>query len=191
MILAGPEDEARLPHLARFFSPLFEQSEGTTTGRQVTGFQVNEEVSDWAKSLPWDKDFAAIEEFAQHHQVTLTAQLRWQGDGEPANPADDRGHVVFDIHGNHHQVADSDQTAQGHRQRSCTCYRNPAPHPTPEPSLVPVGAHHPTVGLIDRIHSGQLTDYVAHCTEHGQIVFTSDENLASAQRSEHIARHHS
>lgn len=186
--LARPDEEAGLPDLA-FFNPLlFERAEGTSTSRYVTGFQVDEETGDSAKSWNWHEDFAAIEEFARCHQVTLTAQLRWQGDGCPANPADDRGHVVFDLHGQHHQVPDSsnDQAVEAHRRRSCTCYHDPAPPPAPEPA-----PEHPTVGPLTPIHSGRLTDYAAHCTEHGQIVFTPDENLARALRSDHIARHHS
>ncbi|WP_331732976.1 DUF6221 family protein (plasmid) [Streptomyces sp. NBC_00015] len=139
--LARPDEEDCLSGLARFFTPVFEQAEGTSTGRYVTGFQVEEEPADWAKSWPWHEDFVAIEEFARCHQVTLTAQLRWQGDGCPSNPADDRGHVVFDVHGEHHQVPDSsnnDQAVEAHRRRSCTCYGDPAPHPTPAPSPAPV-----------------------------------------------------
>ncbi|MFE5219331.1 MULTISPECIES: hypothetical protein [unclassified Streptomyces] len=190
--LARPDEEDRLSDLAPFFIPVFEQAEGMPTGRSITGFQVDEETADWAKSWPWHKNFAAIEEFARCHQITLTAQLRWQGDGCPSNPADDRGHVVFDLHGDHHQVPDSsnDQAVEAHRRRSCTCYRDPTPHPTPASSPAPV-PEHPTVGPLAPVHSGQLTDYAAHCTDHGQIVFIPDENLARALRSEHIARHHS
>ncbi|MEV4868532.1 hypothetical protein [Streptomyces syringium] len=189
--LAHP-DEDRLCDLARFFTPVFEQAEGTPTGRHVTGFQVDEETTDWAKSCPWHEDFAAIEEFARCHQITLTAELRWQGDGCPANPADDRGHVVFDVHGEHHQVPDSsnnDQAIEAHRRRSCSCYRDLAPRPAPAPSPAPVPAH-PAVGPLTPIRSGHLTDYAAHCTDHGQIVFIPDENLARSLRNEHIARHH-
>ncbi|MFJ5951397.1 hypothetical protein [Streptomyces noursei] len=184
--LAHPEEEAHLSTLARFFTPVFEQAESTSTGRYVTGFQVDEETGDWAKSCVWNENFAAIEEFARRHQVTLTAQLRWQGDGCFFNPADDRGHVVFDLHGAHHQVPDSNnnvQAVEAHRRRSCTCYHDPAPSPTPEPARA-------TVGPLTPIHSGQLTDYTAHCTDDGQIVFIPDENQARELRNEHIARHH-
>lgn len=183
-------DEDRLSDLARFFTPVFEEADGTPTGRHVTGFQVDEETAEWAKSWPWHENFAAIEEFARRHQVTLAAQLRWQGDGCPANPADDRGHVVFDLHGDHHQVPDSsnnDQAVEAHCRRSCTCYRDTAPQATPAPSLAPA---HPSVGPLMPIRSGQLTDYAAHCTEHGQVVFIPDENMARALRDAHIARHH-
>ncbi|MFJ8027814.1 hypothetical protein [Streptomyces sp. NPDC096311] len=191
--LARPDEEDCLSGLTRFFTPVIEQAEGTSTGRCITGFQVDEETGDWAKSWSWREDFAAIEEFARCHQVTLSADLRWQGDGCPAHPADDRGHVVFDVHGEHHQVPDSDsdngQAVEVHRRRSCTCYRDLAPHPAPASSPEPV-PEHPTVGPLTPIRSGQLTDYAAHCTDHGQIVFTPDENLARALRNEHIARHH-
>ena len=190
--LARPDEESRLSGLARFFTPVIEQAEGTSTGRRITGFQVDEETGDWAKSWPWNEDFAAIEEFARSHQVTLTAELRWQGDGCPANPADDRGHVVFDLHGEHHQVPDSnnsDQAVEAHRRCSCTCYGDPAPRPAPAPSPTPVPAH-PAVGPLTPIRSGHLTDYTAHCTDHGQILFIPDENLARSLRNEHIARHH-
>ncbi|MER5617683.1 hypothetical protein [Streptomyces sp. NPDC002215] len=192
--LARP-DEPDLFNLTRFFNPLLlQRAEGTTSSRYVTGFQVDQENAEWAKSWPWSEDFAAIEDFARRHLVTLTAQLRWQGDGCPPNPADDRGHVVFDLHGQHHQVPDSSngQAAEAHRRRTCTCYRDPAPRPTPAPAPTPTAASvHPTVGPLTPIRSGQLTDYAAHCTDHGQIVFTPDENLARALRNEHIARHHS
>ncbi|MET7490595.1 hypothetical protein [Streptomyces sp. NPDC005538] len=137
--LARPEEESRLPDL-RFFNPVFERAEGTSTSRHVTGFQVDEETGDWAKSWPWQRDFAAIEDFARRHQVTLTAHLRWQGDGCPSDPADDRGQIVFDLHGTHHQVPDSkndNRAVEAHRQRCCTCYGDPAPHPAPAPSPAP------------------------------------------------------
>jgi hypothetical protein len=186
--LARPDEEDLFD--LTFFSPLFQRAEGTSTSRYITGFQVDEEIIA-AKSWPWAMDFAAIEEFARRHQLTLTADLRWQGDGCPLDPADDRGHVVFDLHGEHHQVPDSnndDQAIEAHRRRSCTCYRDP--HPTPGPSPAPVHEH-PAVGPLTPIRSGQLTDYAAHCPDHGQIVFIPDENLARALRNEHIARHHS
>lgn len=177
-------DAEELIHLTRFFTPVFEQAEGTSTGRSVTGFQVDEETAEGAKSLLWGEGFVAIEEFARSHQVTPTAQLRWQGDGCPADLADGRGHVVFDVHGDHHQVPDSnnnDKAVEAHRQRSCTCYPDPAPHPTPAD---------PVVGPLTPVRNGHLTDYTAHCTDHGQIVFTPDENLARTLRNEHIAHHH-
>lgn len=155
--LARPDEESRLPDL-RFFNPVFERAEGTSTSRHVTGFQVDGETGDWAKSWPWQQDFSAIEDYARRHRLTLTAQLRWQGDGCPSNPADDRGHVVFDLSGEHHQVPDSksnDQTVQAHRSRSCTCYGDPAPHPAPAPSPAssrtttrPTRPPHPTDGPV-------------------------------------------
>jgi hypothetical protein len=197
--LSGPGEEDLLPDLTQFFTPVFEEADGTSTGRHVTGFQVDEKIYNSAKSWPWQQDLAAIEEFARRHRVTLTAQLRWQGDGFPPNPAEDRGHIVFDLYGEHHQIPDSennDQTVETHRRRSCTCYTDPhpdpAPHPVPVPELAPVSVSvHPVVGPLTPIRSGQLTDHAAHCTEHGQICFIPDENLARALRNEHIARHHS
>jgi hypothetical protein len=188
--LSGPGEEEFLPDLA-FFTPTVQTAEGTSTGRRVTGFQVNEDTAEGARSWTWHEDLAAIEAFARSHQVTPTAQLRWQGDSCPDDPADDRGHVVFDLYGEHHQVPDSednDQAVESHRSRSCTCYRGAAPQSAPAPSPAP---DHPAVGPLTTVHSGQLTDYAALCTDHGQILFTPDENLARALRNEHIARHHS
>ncbi|MET8816657.1 hypothetical protein ABZW47_32270 [Streptomyces sp. NPDC004549] len=139
--------------LTRFFNPLlFERIEGTDTKRYVTGFQVDEENGDWAKSWPWSEDFVAIEDFARDHQVTLTAHLRWQGDGCPSDPADDRGNVVFDLHGTHHQVPDSkndDRAVEAHRQRSCTCYGNAAPPPA---APAGDGPGHRTVGPLTPVY---------------------------------------
>lgn len=132
--LDRPDEEDRLTTLTRFFTPVFQQAEGTSTGRNITGFQVDEATADWAKPWLWQADLTAIEAFARSRQATLTAQLRWQGDGCPSNPADDRGHVVFDLHGQHHQVPDSNRAVEAHRRRSCTCYPAPASHPTPAPS---------------------------------------------------------
>ncbi|MFD6335780.1 hypothetical protein ACFWGI_40215 [Streptomyces niveus] len=182
--LDRPDAEEHLCNLTRFFAPVFEQVEGTSTGRRVTGFEVDEEIAEDAKSLLWEEGLVAIAEFARRHQVTLTPQLRWQGDR-----VEDRGHVVFDVHGDHHQVLDSDnnKAVEAHRQRSCTCYRDPAPDPMPAPARV---AADPAVGPPTPVRNGHLTDYTAHCTDHGQIVFTPDENLARTLRNEHIARHH-
>ncbi|MFE9250891.1 hypothetical protein [Streptomyces sp. NPDC007088] len=142
-----------LCNLTRFFNPLLiERTEGTDTKRYVTGFQVDEANSDWAKSWPWAMDFVTIEDFARDHQVTLTAHLRWQGDGCPSDPADDRGHIVFDLYGTHHQVPDSkndDRAVEAHRQRSCTCYGNAAPPPAAPAND---GPGHRTVGPLTPVY---------------------------------------
>ncbi|MFD4577425.1 hypothetical protein ACFWNK_34020 [Streptomyces sp. NPDC058417] len=141
--LARPDEDC-LSGLARFFTPVFERAEGSATGRHVTGFQVDEMTAESNRASIWGEDLAAIQKFARCHQVTLTGQLRWQGDGCTANPADDCGHVVFDLHGEYHLVRDSDndQAAEAHRRRSCTCYCTPAPNPTPEqPTVGPPGGH--------------------------------------------------
>ncbi|WP_030895450.1 hypothetical protein [Streptomyces sp. NRRL F-5053] len=188
-VCLSSSDEDRLPGLTRFFAPMFEPASDTPTGRHVTGFRVDENRAQCSKTWIWSDDLVDIEEFAQRHHVTLDSQLRWQGDGCPPDPADDRGRVVFDIHGAHHLVPDSEtgQAVEAHHQRCCTCY-DPATHPTLTPSPVPATV---PVGPLIPIHSGGLSDYTAHCTEHGQLVFTGDKGLARTLRRDHIARHHS
>ncbi|MCZ1011997.1 hypothetical protein [Streptomyces lydicus] len=187
--LDGPDAEEYLCDLAVFFNPLlFERTEGTCTKRYVTGFQVDEENSDWAKSWPWSKDFVAIEDFARHHQITLTAHLRWQGDGCPPDPADDRGHIVFDLHGTHHQVPDSkndDRAVEAHRQRSCTCYGNAAPHPTPAPSpAAGPGPVHRTVGPLTPMPRYTFSS-LPTSLRFSLTAATAEEAQAQAARLEH------
>lgn len=181
--------------LTRFFNPLlFERTEGTDTKRYVTGFQVDEENSDWAKSWPWSMDFVAIEDFARDHQVTLTAHLRWQGDGCPSDPADDRGRIVFDLHGAHHQVPDSkndDRAVEAHRQRSCTCYGNaaqppaPAPSPEPAPAAGPgPGPGHRTGGPLTPMHRYTFSS-LPTSLRFSLTAATAEEAQAQAARLEH------
>ncbi|MER5889688.1 hypothetical protein ABT160_38175 [Streptomyces sp. NPDC001941] len=124
-------------NLSRFFIPLYGQPEpeGTSSGRYLTGFEVDEESCVYARSGPWNDDFEAIEEFALRHNLTLTADLRWQNDSCSPDPDEDRGYVIFDAQGQHHSVSDSSnaKNVDTHRQRTCTCYEplTPrAPYPT-------------------------------------------------------------
>ncbi|MFJ5817302.1 hypothetical protein ACIQGT_25910 [Streptomyces sp. NPDC093108] len=177
--------------LTRFFNPLmFDRTEGTDPQRYVTGFQVDEATAEGARSWLWQEDLVAIEDFAQRHQVTLTAHLRWQGDGCPPNPADDRGRIVFDVHGTHHQVPDSsndDRAVEAHRQRSCTCYRDAAPHPAPAPSPEPAagpGPGHRTVGPLTPMHRYTFSS-LPTSLRFSLTAATAEEAQAQAARLEH------
>lgn len=110
----------------------------------------------------------------------------------PPNPADDRGRIVFDVHGTHHQVPDSsndDRAVEAHRQRSCTCYRDAAPHPAPAPSPEPAagpgpGPGHRTVGPLTPMHRYTFSS-LPTSLRFSLTAATAEEAQAQAARLEH------